>query len=248
MNPLTFVYYEILFRPLFNLLVGVTYFLPNHNIGIATLVVTFIVRLILFPFSLHQARQAQANQVKMAALQAELKKIHEQHKDDKNKKAAATMALYRKAGVNPAAGCLPLVIQLPFLIALYRVFLHGVGPDTWQSLYSFVPTPQHIQLVLFGFDLTHPSLILAIIAGVAQVLQMRQMPTNQAMAGTDDTAQAMASMQKNMAYLFPLMTVFIVAKLPAALGVYLIGSTLFALAQQQYMRRFMHLSAQTPVM
>src|SRR5689334_3771800 len=128
MNIISLAYQEVLFRPLFNLLVGITNILPNHSIGIAIILLTIITRLVLLPFAWHQARQMQHNQQKMVKLQDQLKALKEKHKDDKAKQAEATMALYREAGINPASGCLPLLIQLPILIALYRVFFAGVGP------------------------------------------------------------------------------------------------------------------------
>jgi len=143
----------LLFNPLFNLLVGITNVLPTHNVGVAIIIVTAIVRLVLLPFSARQMKQMQKNQSKMSDLQKELKEIEKKHKDDKAKKAEATMQLYKKAGVNPASGCLPLLIQLPILIALYRVFLIGMGEDTFQYLYSFVSQPGQVDLSFLSINL-----------------------------------------------------------------------------------------------
>lgn len=248
MNPLTFIYHELLFQPLFNLLVGITNILPNHSVGWAIIIVTLFIRLILLPSSLHQARQLQRNQTKMAAVQAEIKRIQKLHKDDQTKKAQATMELYKKAGINPLSGCLPLIIQLPILIALYRVFLIGLTPDTWHYLYTFVTPPQTLQLFFFGIDLATPSMPLAIVTGVSQFIQMRLMSnTSVAMPEADDNAKMMASMQRNMAFVFPVMSVFITLKLPAALALYWVASTLFALGQQYLVKRTMNVSVNVPV-
>jgi YidC/Oxa1 family membrane protein insertase len=248
MNIISTVYQEALFEPLFNLLVGITNILPNHNVGIAIIVVTLVVRLILLPSSLHQARQLQLNQTKLAALRADLKKIQEQHKNDQTKKAQATMELYRKAGINPLSGCLPLVIQLPILIALYRVFLVGLGPDTWHHLYSFVSQPESLQLMFLTIDLAQPSVLLGVITGIAQFFQMRfATPKPFTPSDSDDNAQMMASMQRNMAFIFPVMTVFIALRLPAALALYWVASTVFGLAQHYLIKRTMHVSVDMPV-
>lgn len=243
MNPLSWIYNEILFRPLFNLLVAITDFLPTHSVGIAIILVTIIVRLILLPSSLHQAKQQQKNQAKMATLQKELKNIQEQHKNDKAKRAEATMALYRKAGINPVSGCLPLLIQLPILIALYRVFLIGLGSDTFHYLYSFVPVPGQLQSVFLGIDLSQPGLYLGVLAGIAQFIQMRFFnptpPTNPGMDASSE--QMMASMQRNMMYIFPVMTVFIALQLPAALALYWFTSTVLALGQQIIIKKVLKL-------
>lgn len=250
MNPLSFVYTEILWRPLFNLLVGLTAAIPGHFMWVSIVLVTLVVRLILLPFSIKQAKQAQGSQGKMAGLQTELKKIQEQYKDDKQKQASETMALYRKAGVNPASGCLLLLIQLPILIALYRVFLTEIGPASAHFLYSFVHLPETMNLSFLGLNLTQPSLRLAIAAGVMQFIQVRffsPTPPPTPMAGGDEsTAKMMAGMQRNMAYIFPAMTVFISLQLPSALALYWIISILFAIAQQKILQRALHLSAPPP--
>lgn len=245
MNPLSFIYHEVLFSPLFNLLVGITNILPTHSVGFAIILVTIIVRLILLPSSLHHARQQQKNQGKMAALQKELKAIQEEHKNDRGKRAEATMALYRKSGVNPTSGCLPLLIQLPILLALYRVFLSGLGPETFQNLYSFVAVPTQIQMSFFGVDLSQPGLYFGVLAGIAQFIQMRFFNPATAMGGGMDQSseQMMASMQKNMTYIFPVMTVFIALQLPAALALYWFTSTVLALLQQYIIKRTLKLTS-----
>ncbi len=249
MNPIILVYNEALFRPLFNLLVGITNILPGHGVGLSIIIVTILVRLILFPLALHQARQMQSNQSKMGELKKELAKINHQHKDDKAKKAEATMKLYKEAGVNPASGCLPLIIQLPILIALYRVFLIGLGSDTWQYLYSFVGRPEVQQMAFLGIDLSRTSLLLAVIAGAGQfvLMKMSTLGTPAQPSANDDTAQMMSSMQKNMAYIFPAMTIFISLQLPAALALYWVASTFFGIVQQYSFKKYLNVSSSTPI-
>lgn len=248
MNLLSQIYNEILFRPLFNLLVGVADLLPGHNLGLAILVVTVLVRLILLPFSLHQARHAAHQQKKMTDLKTELKKINERFQHDAAARSQATLELYRRAGLNPAAGCLPLLIQLPVLIALYRVFLSGVGPATAHYLYSFISLPTNLSPVFFSIDLTIPNLLLAILAGLTQFFQMRTMQPTPSQPGADEkSAQMMATMQRNMAFIFPVMTVFITLRLPAALALYWVATTLFALGQQALLKRTLHVSSPTVV-
>ena len=251
MNPLSFIYNEVLLRPLFNLLVGITNVVPTHSVGFGILAVTLTVRLLLLPPALHHAKQMQANQKKMGGLQAELKKINHQYKNDAAKKAEATMALYRRAGVNPASGCLPLLIQLPILIALYRVFLIGIGPDTLHLLYSFIDPPATAQLMFIGINLTHPSIGLAVLAGLGQFVLMRQATPaagkDQVSLGSDQSAQMMAGMQKNMAYIFPAMTVFIALQLPAALSLYWVASTVFGIVQQYLFKKYLNVASNVAV-
>lgn len=248
MNIFVTLYTEALFRPLFNLLVGITNTIPGHNVGLAIIVVTIIVRLILLPPALQQARNMHKNQEKMRELSKDLEAIKKKHKDDKTKQAQETMELYRRAGINPASGCLPLLVQLPILIALYRVFLIGLGEDTFQYLYSFVSAPMNVSLVFLSIPLDSPSLLLGVIAGVGQFIMMRWFtaaPTHQPGAN-DDAAAMMQSMQKNMMYFFPVMTVVIALQLPAALSLYWVASTLFAIVQQYVMKRYLNVGAALP--
>lgn len=249
MNPFIFAYTELLFRPLFNLLVAITDVLPGHQVGLAIIGVTLVVRLVLLPFTWQQARGARRNQTKMAAVQQEIKKLQKKHKDDKAQLAQATMEVYRREGVNPVSGCLPLLVQLPILIALYRVFLVGLGPDTYAFLYSFVPVPVDINLHFLGLVLTEPSLLLGVVAGVGQFVMMRFFtPAPQTQPGaSDETAAMMAKMQRNMMYFFPVMTVFIALRLPAALALYWVASTVFAIVQQYILRRVHGSSGVMPV-
>jgi len=250
MNPITFAYTEFLFRPLFNLLVGITNLLPTHSVGLAIIAVTVLIRILLLPSAIHQARHMHNNQQKMTGLKDKLKEINEKFKDDQTKKAEATMKLYKEAGVNPLGGCLPLLIQLPILIALYRVFLIGLGSDTWHYLYSFVSDPQSIQMMFFGVNLGEPSLLLGIIAGLAQFFQMRYLTSATpppAPGGNEDSAKMMASFQKNMMYIFPVMTVFIAMQLPSALALYWLVATVFAIGQQYFIKRVFNLSLTAPM-
>ena len=249
MNPFILLYNELLFRPLFNLLVGITVLLPTHNVGLAIILVTIIVRLILLPSSLHQARQMQRNQTKMADVKGEIDKIQKKYKNDRAKAAQATMEVYRRAGINPASGCLPLLIQLPILIALYRVFLIGIGPETFDHLYSFVSAPETVSLVFLGIDLTTPSAFLAILAGLAQFVLMRYFtPTPTTQPGANESSQEMMrAMQRNMTYFFPVMTVFIGFQFVAALSLYWVASTVFAVAQQYIIKRKLKLEGNPTV-
>ncbi|HSX24489.1 MAG TPA: YidC/Oxa1 family membrane protein insertase [Candidatus Andersenbacteria bacterium] len=248
MNIISLLYTEGLFRPLFNLLIGITNILPGHAVGWAIIFVTIIVRLILLPSFLHQARAMQKNQEKMKSIQVQLEEAKKKHKDDKAKHAEETMRIYKEAGVNPATGCLPLIIQLPILIALYRVFFTGLAPSTYHYLYSFVAHPTALSFVFFGLNLNTPSLLLGCIAGGLQFIQMKFLaPQQQSQPGaSEETAAMMASMQKNMMYIFPAMTIFIALRLPAALALYWAVSTLFGITQQIIVRRSLHLTSNLP--
>lgn len=248
MNIISVIYTEALFRPLLNLLIGITNILPGHAVGWAIIVVTIIVRLILLPSFLHQAKVMQKNQEKMKSVQAQLDEAKIKHKDDKAKHAEETMRIYKEAGVNPASGCLPLLIQLPILLALYRVFFSGLTPSTYHYLYSFVAHPAVLSFAFLGINLNNPSLLLGVIAGALQFIQMKFLaPQPQSQPGAnEETAAMMASMQKNMMYIFPAMTIFIALRLPAALALYWAVSTSFGILQQVIVRKSLHLTSNPP--
>ncbi|MBI3420657.1 MAG: membrane protein insertase YidC [Candidatus Sungbacteria bacterium] len=250
MNIFSLLYTEVLFRPLFNLLVGATQVLPGHSVGLAIIAVTIIVRLLLLPSSIHQAKSMQKNQGKMEKVRHDLERIKKEHKGDQTKQAEATMKLYREAGINPASGCLPLLIQLPILLALYRVFFTGIGPESYHYLYSFVTAPETLNVAFLGLSLTAPSLLLGVLAGIGQFMQMKFFaPTPAPQPGADEnTAQMMASMQKNMAYIFPVMTIFIALRLPAALSLYWVVSTVLGLLQQYLLKRTLKLTGNPTTM
>ena len=248
MNIISLVYTEGLFRPLLYLLIGITNVLPGHAVGWSIIFVTIIVRLILLPSFLHQARVMQKNQEKMKSVQAQLDEAKKKHKNDKAKHAEETMRIYKEAGVNPATGCLPLIIQLPILIALYRVFFSGLTPSTYHYLYNFVAHPTHLSFAFLGLNLNAPSFLLGCVAGGLQFIQMKFLAAQpQAQPGANEEAAAMmASMQKNMMYIFPAMTIFIALRLPAALALYWAVSTSFGILQQLIVRRSLHLTNNLP--
>lgn len=250
MNIFSFLYNEALFRPLLNLLIGITNVLPGHSVGWSIIFVTIIVRLILLPSFLHQARAMQKNQEKMKQIQGKLDEAKKKHQKDKAKLSEETMRIYREAGVNPASGCLPLIVQLPVLIALYRVFFSGLTPNTYHFLYGFVAAPEALAFTFLGINLSTPSLMLGVIAGVFQFVQMKYLsPQGPSQPGSnEETAAMMASMQKNMMYIFPAMTVFISLRLPAALALYWAVSTLFGIVQQLVVKKSLKLVENPPSM
>ena len=114
-------YNTVLYQPLFNALILLYEYFPGHDFGIAIVVLTLIIRFALYPSS----AQAIKSQEAMARLQPKIKELQDKYKDNKEQQAKEIMELYQKEKINPFSGCLPLLIQLPILIALYQVFLKG---------------------------------------------------------------------------------------------------------------------------
>src|SRR3990167_6231456 len=112
----------VFYQPLFNLLIFLYTILPGHDLGIAIILLTVFVKIILFPLSWKQTDA----QYKMQELQPKLKEIKEQHKDNKEALALAQIQIFKDHKINPLSSCLPLLVQFPFLIALFYVFQNGI--------------------------------------------------------------------------------------------------------------------------
>ena len=225
----------VIYIPLYNLLIFLAWIVPGHSIGWAIILLTIIIRLALLPASLKASRA----QVKLQLVQPEINRIRKEIKDQQEQ-GKALMALYKKEGVSPFGSCLPLLIQLPIIFILYRVFLN-INKNGLNSgnLYSFTPHLGSVNTFLFGLDLAKPEIwILPILAGLSQyVLSKMMMPTTPTVTpvnGEKAEPDMMTMMNKQMIYLFPLMTWFIARSLPAGVAFYWIATTLFGIAQQYY--------------
>ena len=136
----------VLYKPLFNALVLLYQYLPGHDFGIAVIALTVFIRLLLHPLMMKSIRSQKA----LSELQPKIQEIQKNFKDDKQKQAEEMMFLYKKERINPFAGILPLFIQLPLLIALYRVFGSGFQTIETTTLYSFVSHPGAINPTFLG--------------------------------------------------------------------------------------------------
>jgi YidC/Oxa1 family membrane protein insertase len=220
----------ILYQPLFNALVLLYEHLPGHDFGLAVIFLTVIIRLLFYPLMVQSIK----SQKSLSELQPKVQKIQSEYKEDKERQARAMMELYQKEKINPFGGCLPLLIQLPILFALYRVFWKGFQPEAMGMLYSFVPHPGVIDPTFLGIiNLGEASLVLAVLAGLTQFFQTKMITPKTQKAGQEgQMAQFSGMMQKQMLYFFPILTVFILWNLPAAIGLYWIITALFSILQQ----------------
>ena len=165
------IFTTLVFQPLYNLLVILYVIIPD--LGVAIILLTIIIRLLLIPLS----KKSIETQKKMQEVQPELKKIQEKYKHDKQLQGQKVMAFYKEKGLNPAGGCLPMIIQIVFLLTLYRVFMLGLNTgEVSDLLYGFVKNPGHLNPIAFGFlDLTKPNIWLAIITAIIQYFQGKMM-------------------------------------------------------------------------
>src|ERR1043166_2215070 len=218
----------LIYQPILNLTVFFYGTIGFGDLGVSIFIMTVAMRFALAPLSIRTARSQKA----LAELGPEVEALKEKHKGDTTAQSEAVMKLYKEKGINPLAGCLPLLIQLPVLIGMYRVFLNIFKSDTLGLLYSFVPHPATINHLFLGvLDISAPSHLLALAAGVLQFIQARL-----AMGAQAQTGQA-AALNKQMIYLFPVMIIVISWNLPAGLALYWVTTTLFSIGEQLYLRR-----------
>lgn len=221
------IYNTIVYYPLLNLLVVFYNYIPD--VGVVIILVTLLIRLILAP-SFHKSLKSQAA---MTAIQPKLNEIREKYKHDQQAQGRAMMELYKEHKINPFSSCLPLLLQLPILIALYQVFSKALNNHI-EGLYSFVAKPETISPMFLHFlDLSKPSWVLGVIAGLAQFWQSRLMMAKN--PGSQDTAAKVMSVQTT--YILPVISVVIALKLPAGLPLYWIVTTLFGVGQQYFINR-----------
>lgn len=228
------IFYVFLFQPIFNLLVFLYNIVPGGDMGIAIILLTIIIKLALWPLMSSSLKSQKA----MQELQPKLDVLKTEHKDNKEALSKAMMALYQEEKVNPLASCLPIIIQLPVLIALYRVLFHGFDVTALNQLYPFIHNPGSIHTLFLGLiDLGKANIGLAVLAGVLQFFQTRMLMQSQPPKQVAKTEGAkdesmLASMNKSMMYMMPIMTILIGIKLPGGLTLYWVTVTVFSIAQQ----------------
>jgi len=224
----------IFYEPLYNALVFLVSVVPGQDLGIAIILLTILVRIILFPLGQKSAK----SQIELRMLEPEIAKIKEEFKNNKEEQAKQTFALYKKHGVNPFSGCLLTLIQLPIIIALYYVFLNGLGLNE-DILYSFVSHPDSINNNFLGLiDITGKSLILALLAGLTQFIQAKlTAPLTSGKEKPGLKGDLMKSMQFQMKYVLPIFVFFIAYTVSAGVALYWAISNIFMIGQEIVVRR-----------
>ncbi|MBI4403498.1 MAG: membrane protein insertase YidC [Deltaproteobacteria bacterium] len=188
-----------------------TYF---HNYGVAIILLTLVVRGLFYPLSLKSYRSMKS----MQKLQPQIAALKEKYKDDKEKLSREQIALFKTHKVNPAGGCVPMLIQLPVFIALYAVLANSI---------------ELFHAPFFGWihDLSSkdPYYVYPILMGVSMLLQQKLTPS----VGMDP-------MQVKMMYIMPVVFTFIMLNLPSGLTMYIFVSTILGVLQQWAMTKEPH--------
>lgn len=233
-NAIDWGWFEFFEVPIFKLLDWL--FRQVGNFGVAIMLLTVIIRGLMFPIAQRQFH----SMAQMRLVQPKMKALQERYKDDKPRQQQELMKLYKEEKINPLAGCLPILLQIPIFYALYKVLMLTIEMRhqpfaLWIKDLS-APDPAHF-LNLFGLlDFTPPSLLalgpLALILGVTMWLQFRLNP------------QATDPVQQQVFKIMPWMFMFIMAPFAAGLLLYWITNNCLSIAQQQFMyRKFPQLRA-----
>ncbi|HLD27649.1 MAG TPA: YidC/Oxa1 family membrane protein insertase [Patescibacteria group bacterium] len=223
------IYNVILYQPIFNILVFFYNIVPGHDIGLAIILLTILIKVVLSPFFVQSIKAQRA----MQRLQPKLDELKEKYKDNKEKLGPAIMQLYQKEKVSPFSSCIPLLIQLPFLIAVFQVFRVGLGNGTLDIVYPFIYNPGQINHIAFGFiDFSQASIALAVLAGLAQFIQSKSLLGKKNQLGGAKPSAMTAAMGKQMMYMMPVVTVLIGSSMPGGLTFYWFLVTILGALQQ----------------
>lgn len=236
-------FHAVFYNPIYNALVALVAVVPGSDVGIAVIVVTIIIRLILLPFSLSAARTQRA----MKILEPKIKELKEKHKGNKEKEALETLSLYKEARVNPFASILTVFIQIPVLLALYWVFYYEpfstVSAINTARLYSFTPFPNTVSLEFLGIiSVAGKSIVLAVLAGITQFYQ-----AHLALSGTMKPSDAKGMqndfqriMGMQLKYVFPFIIGAISYSTSGAIAIYFITTNLASALQELHVRKTIH--------
>jgi YidC/Oxa1 family membrane protein insertase len=217
----------IVIQPLYNALIFLVDFFPNHDLWIALVVLTVAFKTILIPLFKKQVR----DQLVMQHLAPKLKALQEKLKDQKDVLAKETFALYSKYEVNPFVSILILIIQLPFLIGLYQIFYYDITTHK-DLLYAAVTYPDYINNFFLGVNLSEKNLVFSILAAVSQYVLGVFMFKKKSPEEEANEAEMIKAMNVQMKYFLPIVIGVVSYITPSVIALYLIVTNLFGIGQE----------------
>lgn len=230
-------FHEVIYAPIYNALAFLVLWIPGGDVGLAIILITIVVKLILFPLAVRASRTQHA----MRDLEPKLKELREKHKGNAEMLARETLALYRTEKVNPFASILLLLIQLPIILGLYWVILaEGTGSAFDQTvLYSWISAPTTTSFSFLGLiPLAEGSIILALLVAVTQFYQARlMMPVAPVKTGKSFQDDLAASMHLQMRFVFPIVLGVVAYVAGAAIALYFLTANIFGIIQEVVAKR-----------
>lgn len=224
------IFNTLFYQPLFNLLVLLYQLFPGGNLGVAVILLTILIKILLYPLN----RKALVAQEALSRLEPKLKELKDKYKNDKEALARETMAVYKEAKINPFSGLVTLFIQLPVLIALYQVFGKFASSGELANLYSFVPKIESINPFFLTINLSEANIILAVLAGLTLFVQLQVMARSGKKKPLAGENQFQEIFQKQMNYFLPVFTLFILLKVPSAISLYILVNNLISIIETKY--------------
>ena len=218
----------LIYQPLFQSLLFLTHFFGG-SLGLSIIALTLLLRTVLIPLTIPSLKSAQ----KIKSLKPELDKLKAKFGSDKKQFQMEQLQLYKQHGVNPAAGCLPTIIQFIILIAMYRVLLDFITKNG--ALGSV-----NLHFLWFNVSQPDPVYILPLLTGLSQlVLSLMLSPAiehhpEKTKAKTEDVQEMAETMQQQMLFIMPVMTAVLALRFPAGLALYWLITTVFSLVQQYF--------------
>ncbi len=232
------LFHLLIYQPLLNIMLWLLAVTPGHNLAVAVVLLTLLVRLLFIRLSY----RGLVAQIKLQRLQPVMNRIREEFKGEPARQNAEMNKLYKKEGVNPFGGCLPLLVQLPFLFVLYSVFRANLSALPAKDIYSFTPHPTNVGSSLFGLSLTHverihfpPNAAMLAVIGLALAAALIQFWQTRMLQPT--IKQPGAEMNRQLMFTMPAVSFVIALSLPPALPLYWITTNLFTVAQQLWFFR-----------
>ncbi len=225
---------NVFYTPVYNALIFVIDILPGHSAGLAVILLTIIIRFILFPLS----KSSIKTQLQMKRIEPQMQKLKKEV-TDKQEQAKRLMQLYRDNEINPFSGFLLLLIQFPILIGLYNVFRSGLPTINTDILYSFIHAPATVAMTFIGINLMTKSFVLAILAVITQFIQINlALPKTTKSTEKSFQNDLAHSMNMQMRYILPLI-MFPIALVSSVVALYLIASNIFMVFQELVIKRRM---------
>lgn len=227
------IFNTFFYQPLLSALIWLCQIVPGSDFGVAVILLTLIIKFLLLPLNFKSIKSQQ----KISQLDGQLKQIKKKFKNDKEKLGKETLALYQKSGVKPFSGFLLILVQIPILVALYKVFAQGILKDGIETNFLMI-------------NLAQPNIFLAGLAGISQFFQSKIQSSKSGAnfqkknSKGSDFSQIM---QKQMLYFLPTFTFFVLLRLPSALALYLVTSTIFTILQTFYIQKTSRVEASVEV-
>ena len=233
------LFHTAVYEPIYNALALIIGSIPGGDVGVAIVILTLLVRLLLFPLSFAAIR----TQMTMREIDPLMKKLRVDFKENKEELAKRTMALFKEYKINPFASFFLILIQLPVIIGLYTVLINESKVLSFDpaTLYSFVQVPAETSLSFLGIlDLSGKSIILALIVAATQFLFAKLMTPPHTPASTSAAPSLEEDIQKSMSiqmrFVFPVLMGIVAYAASSSIALYFVVSNTFSIGQELFVR------------